>query len=100
MSALALTLGVPARRPGRGVDLRPERHGLDGAPWAFEMPRAFQRRRKIFRALALEFFLRGLEEGDAGSDFFPLRSGVVSCGHAHPLFLIVVPQPLVAAIRA
>jgi hypothetical protein len=45
----------------------------------------FQCGDKIFLALALEFFLRGFEAGDACCDFFPLLSGVVRLfGHAHP----------------
>ena len=50
------------------------------------MPRAFQRRDKIFLAFAFEFLLRGLEVRDARDDFFPLRSGIVLLfRHAHPL---------------
>jgi hypothetical protein len=47
----------------------------------------FQRREKIFLALALEFFLGGLEVGDARGDFFAfLREAVLQFGHAHPFF--------------
>jgi hypothetical protein len=44
----------------------------------------FQRGDKIFRALALEFFLGGFEVCNAACDFFPLASEVVlRFGHAH-----------------
>ena len=45
----------------------------------------FQRSDKIFRALALEFFLGGFEVCNAACDFFALASEVVlQFGHAHP----------------
>ena len=45
----------------------------------------FQRGDKVFRALALEFFLGSFEVCNAACDFFPLaREVVLRFGHAHP----------------
>ena len=58
------------------------------------MARIFQRRHKIFLALAPEFFLRCFEVRDARCDFFPFQSGpVLLFGHAHSR-LILCPMPI------
>ena len=49
------------------------------------MARIFQRRDKIFLALAFEFFLGGFEVCHAGGDLFTLLcEPVLQFGHAHP----------------
>ena len=67
--------------------LRPIGRPLKRVARMFGLPRVLQRGDEIFLALALEFFLGGLEVGHARGDFFPLASeAVLRFGHAHPFF--------------
>jgi hypothetical protein len=67
--------------------LRPEWYAFKRVTRMFRMPRVFHRCRKIFFALALEFFLGGFEIGYACGDFFPLPSeAILRFSHAHPFF--------------
>ena len=85
----------------RMANRSPVRARLESERRAFRrVARIFQRREKIFLALACEFFLRCPEVCNARRDFFTLSSDfLLLFGHAHP-FLSRVPRSLVVAIGA